>query len=131
MPRHVLLNEPIDLLNVAFENPRKISAQAHSNPGGLSKKQKKERNRGSTTADQSINTSYMVPDRVTGICEVEELRRLCPGRVWNFVSFCTSFTISLIKSNLVFKVEVNVPYEVKLVLCHVYFEFTLTDVLVK
>jgi hypothetical protein len=28
----------------------------------------------------------MVPDRVTGLEEVEELRSLCPDRIWNFVS---------------------------------------------
>ncbi|EEB87677.1 hypothetical protein MPER_14901, partial [Moniliophthora perniciosa FA553] len=27
----------------------------------------------------------MVPDRVTGLQELEELRRLCPDRIWNFV----------------------------------------------
>lgn len=28
---------------------------------------------------------YGVPDRITGEKSVEELRRLCPGRTWNFV----------------------------------------------
>ena len=69
------MDEPIDLLNVAFENPWKINTQTGGNKG--KKKPPKE----------TINPrpAYMVPDRVTGLQEVEELRRLCP-RVWNFVS---------------------------------------------
>lgn len=65
--RHVPVDEPIDLLNVAFENPWK---------------QSKEKNK---------KDIYLVPDRVTGLQEVEELRRLCPSRKWNFV-------------------EINIPY---------------------
>ncbi|KAJ7630687.1 asparagine synthase-domain-containing protein [Roridomyces roridus] len=70
--RYIPSDQPIDLLNVAFENPRKLKNQA-----------KKQSN--------VIQEAYMVPDRVTGLEEVEELRKLCP-RVWNFV-------------------QVNVPYE--------------------
>ncbi|KAF8078403.1 asparagine synthase-domain-containing protein [Lyophyllum atratum] len=90
--KHIPLDEPIDLLNVAFENPRKIKAHTEGNPGGISKRQRKSRARTTEPAQGSTHTSYAVPDRVTGLQEVEELRRLCPGRVWNFV-------------------EVNVPYE--------------------
>ncbi|KAJ6627189.1 asparagine synthase-domain-containing protein [Mycena sp. CBHHK59/15] len=78
--KHILLNEPIDLLNVAFENPRKIKVQTE---GYINKRQKRP--------PTNPPPPYMVPDRVTGLQEVEELRRICP-RVWNFV-------------------EVNVPYE--------------------
>jgi hypothetical protein len=85
--RHIPLDEPIDLLNVAFENPRKLMTQALGNAGGLSKKQKKERQR---RQEHALDTSYMVPDRVTGLQELEELRHLCPGRVWNFVRHSTS-----------------------------------------
>ncbi|KAF7339685.1 PHB domain-containing protein [Mycena sanguinolenta] len=79
--KYIPLDEPIDLLNVAFENPWKLNAQT----GGTKGKKKPPK--------QTINPrpAYMVPDRVTGLQEVEELRRLCP-RVWNFV-------------------EINVPYE--------------------
>lgn len=37
--------------------------------------------------ERSLGISYMVPDRVTGLQALEELRQLCPGRVWNFVSY--------------------------------------------
>jgi len=89
--RHVDPSEPIDLLNVAFENPRKIAVKVEGNIGGLPKREKKQKLR--DPLDYStVNVSYDVPDRLTGLQEVEELRRLCPDRVWNFV-------------------EVNVPYE--------------------
>ncbi|KAJ7225769.1 asparagine synthase-domain-containing protein [Mycena pura] len=78
--KHTPLDEPIDLLNVAFENPRKMN-----NKGAVQKKVKNEK----PAANAPL--LYMVPDRVTGLQELEELRRLCP-RKWNFV-------------------EVNVPYE--------------------
>jgi hypothetical protein len=63
------MGEPIDLLNVAFENPRKARSKAVAS---------------STKADASID-AYAVPDRLSGLAEVEELRRVCPGRTWNFV----------------------------------------------
>ncbi|KAJ3759599.1 asparagine synthase-domain-containing protein [Lentinula raphanica] len=95
--RHVPRDEPIDLLNVAFENPRKIKVQKDGNIINPNKKKAKSKVVLSGSPDQSgdsnglPSTDYMVPDRVTGLQEVEELRRLCPERVWNFV-------------------EVNVPY---------------------
>ncbi|KAJ7169626.1 asparagine synthase-domain-containing protein [Mycena filopes] len=82
--RYVPLDEPIDLLNVAFENPRKVKVRT---VGNITKGQKKPQK-----PVPNPPPLYMVPDRVTGLQELEELRRLCP-RVWNFV-------------------EVNVPYEV-------------------
>lgn len=82
--RHLPLNEPIDLLNVAFENPRKIRVQREGNDGGPNRKKRlKELVQG------PANVSYMVPDRITGLQEVEEFRRLYPERTWNFVSLCT------------------------------------------
>ncbi|KAJ7783520.1 asparagine synthase-domain-containing protein [Mycena maculata] len=80
--KHIPLDEPIDLLNVAFENPRKINGQTPMNNTKARRKPQKP--------EANATPPYMVPDRVTGIQEVEELRKLCP-RVWNFV-------------------EVNVPY---------------------
>lgn len=62
------LSEGIDLLNVAFENPR-----IHSN-----------------LAD-NVSPYELCPDRVTGRASFAELKRVCPGRRWQFV-------------------EVNVPY---------------------
>ncbi|KAF8331070.1 asparagine synthase-domain-containing protein [Cantharellus anzutake] len=69
--RYLPLDEPIDLLNVAFENPREL--------------ENKKRARGNKPVD-SLENIYLVPDRVTGFEGVEELRTLCPGRRWNFES---------------------------------------------
>lgn len=91
--RHVPLDEPIDLLNVAFQNPRKIQVQTDGNIGAIPKREKKRQLKAAeTNGVLKESTSYMVPDRVTGLQEVEEFKRTCPGRTWNFV-------------------EVDVPYE--------------------
>jgi asparagine synthetase B (glutamine-hydrolysing) len=85
--RHVPIDEPIDLLNVAFENPRKIQVKTDGNIGAIPKREKKRQLKAAElNAAAKESTSYMVPDRVTGLQEVEEFRRLCPGRTWNFVS---------------------------------------------
>lgn len=84
--RHLPINEPIDLLNVAFENPRKIQLQTEGHPEGFPKQKKRERMK-KRVVNVASPASYIVPDRVTGLEELEELRKLCPGRVWNFVGF--------------------------------------------
>lgn len=89
--RHVDPDEPIDLLNVAFENPRKITVKVEGNVHGLPKREKKQKLRDPLDYT-TVKVTYDVPDRLTGLQEVEELRRLCPKRKWNFL-------------------EINVPYE--------------------
>lgn len=92
--RHVPRDEAIDLINVAFENPRKIQVQLGGNSDMLPKRERKKyRKAGEIMKVAGGGTaSYLVPDRVTGLEEVDELRKLCPGRTWNLV-------------------EVDVPYE--------------------
>lgn len=60
--------EPIDLLNVSFENPRHLSAMALS-------------------ADRCLSDDVFenVPDRKSGLASLAELRRLSPGREFRFV----------------------------------------------
>lgn len=64
---HTLLpaTEPIDLINVAFENPRTVAAQK-------------------TSADDVYN---VCPDRITGRAGWEELKSISRGssRLWRFV----------------------------------------------
>ena len=79
--RHIPLDEPIDLLNVAFENPRKIKLQKD----GLSRRNKTEKLLSKSEESHEVERTYSVPDRNTGLLELEELRRTCPGRIWNFV----------------------------------------------
>lgn len=73
------------MLNVAFENPRKMTVKAEGNIGGLPKRERKQKLRAGLDYT-AIEVTYDVPDRLTGLQEVEELRRLCPDRIWNFVS---------------------------------------------
>ena len=94
--RHIPPDEPIDLLNIAFENPRKIRVQVDGNVGGINKKKNKSKalHDAKTTERQfpgRYNPDYLVPDRSAGLSELEELRRLCPGRQWNFVSLKRSY----------------------------------------
>ncbi|KAJ3855169.1 asparagine synthase-domain-containing protein [Lentinula lateritia] len=86
--RHVPRDEPIDLLNVAFENPRKIKVHQKGNINPNKKKSKAKVSESDTdpALSNSVVAEFMVPDRVTGLSEVEELRKLCPGRMWNFES---------------------------------------------
>ena len=80
--RYVPFTEPIDLLNVAFENPRKIHGQTDTN---ATKKGKLRKMPLDTPSTMGKEASYLVPDRCTGLGELAELRRLCPRRHWNFV----------------------------------------------
>jgi asparagine synthetase B (glutamine-hydrolysing) len=57
------LTQSIDLLNVAFENPR-----VHSN------------------LDPGISPYELCPDRITGRSAYAELMKVCPGRRWRFVA---------------------------------------------
>jgi asparagine synthetase B (glutamine-hydrolysing) len=66
------LSEPIDLLNVAFENPRihKPSTSSESN----------------TSAYESC------PDRITGRTSHAELQQVCKGREWRFIAIDVPYT---------------------------------------
>lgn len=73
------LDQQVDLLNVAFENPRVIAAAAKKNDG-LS----------------TINNVYdSCPDRMTGISSYDELKSVCPGRQWRFVSIDVPYSETL------------------------------------
>lgn len=58
------LDEPIDLINVAFENPRSMAARK-----GL-----------------PVAPYELCPDRVTGRSSYTELTQVCPERNWRFVA---------------------------------------------
>lgn len=62
--------EPIDLLNVAFENPRLLKAHR---------------------VDSQSSIYDLCPDRLTARKAVEELRTTCPTRVWNLVEIDIPF----------------------------------------
>lgn len=60
-------SQPIDLINVAFENPRIASQHKHCSRDELYE---------------------MCPDRVTGRKSFSELAKLCPQRQWCLVTVC-------------------------------------------
>lgn len=60
------LNERIDLLNVAFENPRSMAAASKKDP--------------------AVSMYESCPDRKTGHSSYSELLRVCPGRKWRFIA---------------------------------------------
>ncbi|GAA5808404.1 hypothetical protein MFLAVUS_001795 [Mucor flavus] len=82
--KHLPLLESVDLLNVAFENPRIEKARTQKSiveEPIIEKPMIKEH----------VRSIYDTPDRLTGRAGVEELRNIAPNRTWNFV-------------------EINVPY---------------------
>ncbi|KAJ6108257.1 hypothetical protein N7523_009580 [Penicillium sp. IBT 18751x] len=79
-------NEPIDLLNVAFENPR-VTAAANLN----SKQQKTSSTSPPPSPSPSpspspISAYEACPDRITGRSAFAELQQACPGRIWRFIA---------------------------------------------
>lgn len=110
--RYIPADEPIDLLNVAFENPRKQAGNQNPNR----KKKGKPNTEGHTGRNQDVasdpSTSYLVPDRETGLECVAELRQLCPLRIWNFVSPVLGlFYHRMVDHTSAYQVEVDVPFE--------------------
>lgn len=68
-------DECIDLLNVAFQNPR-----VHQ----------------SCQAEENIVSPYeLCPDRVTGRASFAELQRVCPTRTWRFVEINVPYSETL------------------------------------
>ena len=62
--------DEIELLNVAFENPRVVQAAAAN----------------AQTSSTAKSAYTLCPDRITGLSSYEELLKLCPRRSWRFVS---------------------------------------------
>lgn len=66
-------DQEIDLLNVAFENPRVVKAASAGNPA-------------------PVSAYAQCPDRITGLSSHAELQQVCPGRTWRFVSIDVPYT---------------------------------------
>ncbi|XP_047401007.1 asparagine synthetase domain-containing protein 1 [Sciurus carolinensis] len=87
--RHIPLDEPIDLLNVAFMSEAKIS------PANFNKKRSKQNNCEIPSEEFSNNVAAdspddNIPDRVTGRAGLKELQAINPSRIWNFVEINVS-----------------------------------------
>nr|KAF6493634.1 asparagine synthetase domain containing 1 [Rousettus aegyptiacus] len=95
--RHIPLDEPIDLLNVAFITKEKPILT------GLNKKRIKQKNYEMFSEESSKNAAaaaaaaaaspdkqFNVPDRITGRAGLKELQAANPSRIWNFVEINVS-----------------------------------------
>lgn len=92
--RHIPLDEPIDLLNVAFMTKEKTI------PTGFNSKRRKQKNCEIPSEESSKNVApaaaaspdkqFSVPDRITGRAGLKELQATNPARVWNFVEINVS-----------------------------------------
>ena len=82
-------NEPIDLLNVAFENPR-VTAAANSNS-----KQQKPSSTSPSPSPSPMSAYEACPDRITGRSAFAELQKACPGRTWRFIAIDIPYTETL------------------------------------
>ena len=69
------INEPIDLLNVAFENPRVAAAAATK-----------------TKTNSNYSVYEECPDRKTGRAAYKELQRISPDRNWQFIAINIPYT---------------------------------------
>lgn len=72
-------SQPIDLLNVAFENPRVAAAAAATG----------------TAAKGGQNIYETCPDRITARAALRELQTTCPNRQWRLVAIDISYTETL------------------------------------
>ncbi|KAJ7345542.1 hypothetical protein JRQ81_001492 [Phrynocephalus forsythii] len=92
--RHVPLEEPIDLLNVAFELPDQGSQRSSTRKPSMEKKELPPSsgciNNDNNTVSCPSLASFNVPDRITGRAGLEELRNVSPSRSWNFVEINVS-----------------------------------------
>jgi asparagine synthetase B (glutamine-hydrolysing) len=83
-------DEPIDLLNVAFENPRIMAARNAPAPTHNPKKKKmivvEPQQNPSAATNVELDPYSLCPDRATGLSSFHELRKTCPTRRWRFVT---------------------------------------------
>ncbi|KAI5805969.1 asparagine synthase-domain-containing protein [Geopyxis carbonaria] len=80
------LNEPIDLLNVAFENPRIVAARQNEQKAAKKKNESTQQKSDVVSDAVDIDPYSLCPDRATGLSSYEELVTACPGRPFRFVA---------------------------------------------
>jgi asparagine synthetase B (glutamine-hydrolysing) len=96
------LSHQIDLINVAFENPRVVKAAsnaAKSRNGGkkAAKNGNGYANYQALEVEDDCLSEYSpfecCPDRETGRKAFQELHNVCPGRCWRFVAVSVTFAV--------------------------------------
>ncbi len=77
----VPIGQGLDLINVAFENPRQVALEA---------KQPHLR---------ALDMYEGCPDRATGRKAFAELQASCPGRYWRFIAVCEPLSLALTRNS--------------------------------
>ena len=81
------LDHQIDLINVAFENPRVIQAAKNTKISGKQLAQAESNQDVVIREDMERISPYETcPDRETGRKAFQELQNVCPNRIWRFVA---------------------------------------------
>jgi asparagine synthetase B (glutamine-hydrolysing) len=79
-------DQEIDLLNVAFENPRTINAAEKASQTDKQKTMSSSNTESTAITSETISCYEKCPDRETGRKAFRELQSVCPGRRWRFVA---------------------------------------------
>lgn len=83
-------SEPIDLLNVAFENPRVARARIRTQIRAVKDQYLEQKSavlESTSGREPKAEDLYeFCPDRMTGRSSFTELVRICPSRLWRFVA---------------------------------------------
>ncbi|KAH7631070.1 asparagine synthase-domain-containing protein [Sordaria sp. MPI-SDFR-AT-0083] len=88
----------IDLLNVAFENPRVVAQLRKDHAKNKNKKKNSGNDNGNDEVDgDNIDIDFYeaCPDRITGRKSFAELQRVCRGRAFRFVAVNVPYTETL------------------------------------
>lgn len=99
------VGDNIDLINVAFENPRVIQASLNmpkskkqSSPISQTEKHNNQDRSALEETPSEMSHFESCPDRETGRKAFQELQDVCPNRVWRFVAVwvtnCIFYTMS-------------------------------------
>lgn len=119
------VDEPIDLLNVAFENPRVAAAASN---------EKNKRNTNDPSPANALSIYESCPDRKTGRSSYVDLVQTCPNRSWRFVAINIPYTETLSHRSQIIRLMRPHNTEMDLsIACALYFasrgqgEITLPD----
>ncbi|CAZ80859.1 unnamed protein product [Tuber melanosporum] len=90
------LDEAVDLLNVAFENRRFVEARNKANKANKPKRRTQHPEAAAPPEDPqregAVDPYSICPDRITGLATYDELQKVCPGRLWNFIQINVPYT---------------------------------------
>ncbi|OLY83935.1 Asparagine synthetase domain-containing protein 1 [Smittium mucronatum] len=79
------IDQPIELINVSFENPRILTHSKSKFKKVNPLKMKSSDPENFDGSSDSRTKKFRVPDRVTGLDGLKELRSVFPNRSWNWI----------------------------------------------